>query len=49
MKHYWVSAIIQNKGDIKPWLCSAYESKYSLDEAMEVVKYMKENYTVLSI
>ena len=47
MKLYWVSAIIQNKSN-KPWLCAVNEAELSLDKAMEVIAYIKENYIVLS-
>lgn len=48
MKLYWVSAIIQDKDDKKPWLCAAYSGKLSLDEALEVIDYTKESHIVLS-
>lgn len=48
MKLYWVSAIIQNEGDKKPWLCTMTESVLSLDKAMEVIAYTRKNNTVLS-
>ena len=49
MKLYWVSAIIQNKDDKKPWLCAMSEGELSIDKAMKVVDRLKENHTVLSV
>lgn len=46
---YWVSAIIQNEGNKKPWLCAMSEGELSLEKAMDVVAFTKENHTVLSI
>ena len=48
MKLYWISAIIQNKDDEKPWLCSMYKGLTSLEKALEVVAHTKEIHTVLS-
>lgn len=47
-KLYWVSAIIQNKGDKKPWLCTMSSGVLSLDKAMELIIFTRENHTVLS-
>lgn len=49
MKLYWVSAIIQNKDDRKPWLCAMYDGELSLNKAIDVVARIKENNTVLSV
>ena len=49
MNLYWVSAIIQNKEDKKPWLCSMYNGQASLEKALEVVAHTKEIHTVLSV
>lgn len=49
MKLYWVSTIIENKGNKKPCLLSMNEAELSLDKAMEVIAHIKENYTVLSV
>lgn len=49
MKLYWVSAIIQNQFDTRPWLCAMSQGELSLDKAMEVVANTTENNTVLSI
>lgn len=49
MKLYWISAIIQNKDDKKPWLCSMYNGATSLEKALEVVDRTKEMHTVLSV
>ena len=48
MKLYWVSAIVQNKGDQKPWLLAMSEGELSLEKATEVVARIKEDHTVLS-
>lgn len=48
MKLYWVSAIIQNRGDSKPWLCSMNEGELDLNNAIKVVNRLKSNYNVLS-
>lgn len=48
MKLYWVSAIVQNKTDKKPWLLAMCDSQLSLREAMEAISFIKTNYTVLS-
>lgn len=47
-KLYLVSAIIQNKGDKKPWLCTMNNRVLSLDKAKKVIAYMRKNNTVLS-
>lgn len=49
MNHYWVSAIIQDEGDRKPWLLSLNDCQLSLEEAMKVVAKVKENYRTLSV
>ena len=48
MKLYWVSTIIQDKGDNKPWLCASSESELSLEDAMNTITKARTNYTVLS-
>lgn len=48
MKLYWVSSIIQDKGDDKPWLCAISESELSLEDAMNTIAKARTNYTVLS-
>ena len=48
MKLYWVSSIIQDKGDNKPWLCASSESELSLEDAMNTIAKARANYTVLS-
>jgi len=49
MKLYWVSAIVQNQGDKKPWLLAINDGKINLKMATEIVNHVKENNTVLSI
>lgn len=48
MKLYWVSAIIQNKGDDKPWLCAMTDSEIRLEDAMESISKARANHNVLS-
>lgn len=48
MKLYWVSAIIQNKTDSKPWLLAVNESVLTLEEAMEMIGFINQNHTTLS-
>ena len=48
MKLYYVSAIIQNEGDAKPWLCAMTDSVISLENAMEVITRARTNHNVLS-
>ena len=48
MELYWVSAIIQNKGDKKPWLCAMTDSDVKLDDAMKTIDNLKNNHNVLS-
>lgn len=48
MKLYYVSAIIQNEGDTKPWLCAMTDSEIKLEDAMEVIARARTNHNVLS-
>ena len=48
MALYYVSAIIQNEGDAKPWLCAMTDSIISLKNAMEVIDRARTNHNVLS-
>lgn len=48
MKLYWVSLLIQNTENSKPWLCAMTDSKTSLESAIETIKRGRENYRVLS-
>lgn len=48
MKSYYVSAIIQNEGDAKPWLCAMTDSEIKLEDAMEVIARTRANHNVLS-
>ena len=45
---YWVSAIIQDKGDSKPWLLAVSEGELSLERAKAAIDFIKKNHTVLS-
>lgn len=48
MKLYWVSAIIQNQDDSKPWLCEMTDSEVRLENAMETIAKIKNDHNVLS-
>lgn len=48
MKLYWVSLLIQDTENSKPWLCAMTDSETSLKSAMETIKRGRENYRVLS-
>lgn len=49
MNLYWVSAIVQNEGNKKPWLCAMNSGVSSIEIAMEIVNRIKRTQTVLSI
>ena len=48
MKLYWVSAIIFNEGDRKPWLCAMTNGSVSMEAAMDTINRLKNNHNVLS-
>lgn len=48
MRLYWASAIIQDGNNKKPCLCAVNDAKFTFDGAMEVITFLKNNYTVLS-
>lgn len=48
MKLYWVSAIIQNTYDRKPWLCAMDKGELSLDKAMKIIAHIKRSHNVIS-
>ena len=48
MNIYWVSAIIQNEHDKKPWVCAMNMPNLSLESAMETIERTRGNFTVLS-
>lgn len=45
---YWVSAIIFDKGDTKPWLCAIATPQSTLEQAMYQLEFTRKNYNVLS-
>lgn len=45
---HWVSAIVMNESDRKPWLCSMTEGYTDFKTAMRVVEKLTSNYTVLT-
>ena len=49
MKQYFVSAIIQEKDDVRAWMLPFYKCTLNLEKAMEQIEFMRSNYTVLSI
>lgn len=48
MSLYWVSCIIFDKGDIAPWMCSAYSGVTSYEEAMKLIDTYRKGHRVLS-
>lgn len=48
MKLYWVSLLIQDKENTKPWLCAMSDGCISLEEAIKIIEKGKQNYRVLS-
>ena len=49
MKRYWVSMIVQDKGDRRAWLLEFYDSIVdSIEAGIEAINKTRENYTVLS-
>lgn len=48
IKLYWVSLLIQNKENTKPWLCAMSDGCISLEGAIAIVEKSKQNYRVLS-
>ena len=48
MKQYWVSAIVQNKGDKRAWLCAMSSMSISIEDGMKTIERLRNNFTVLS-
>lgn len=48
MKLYWVSLLIQDTENSKPWLSAMSSGCVSLEEAMKTVERGRGNYRVLS-
>lgn len=48
MKTYWVSAIVLNDGDRKPWLLAYGSCQLSLELAVKEITNVKNAFTVLS-
>lgn len=48
MELYWVSCIIHDKGNKKPYLLSAYTGELSLEKAMETISLIRKEHRVLS-
>lgn len=47
MELYWVSLIVQDTENSKPWLSAISSGCVSLEEAMETIKRERDNYRVL--
>ena len=45
---FWVSLIIQEDEQTKPWLCSKSTGFLTIEEAHKEIQFMKKNYRVLS-
>ena len=45
---YWVSLIIQEDEETKPWLCSESTGFLTMEEAYKEIKFMREHDRVLS-
>lgn len=48
METYWVSAIVLNDGDKKPWLLAYGSCQLSLKMAMKEIEQVKSTFTTLS-
>lgn len=48
MKLYWVSLLIQDKENSKPWVCSMSTGCISFEGAMELIKKGRSAFRVLS-
>lgn len=48
MKLYWVSLLIQDKENTKPWLCAMSDGCISFEEAIKIIEKGKQNYRILS-
>lgn len=47
MKLYWVSLLIQDTENSKPWLCAMSSGCTSFEDAMKTIKSGRSNYRVL--
>ena len=47
-KLYFVSSIVNNKGDLRPWLLASASGHLTLEEAKEELSIMKSKFVVLS-
>lgn len=45
---YWVSTIIFDEGDIKPWLCAISTAQDTLEQAMYQLEFTRKHHNVLS-
>ena len=48
MQLYWMSLLIQDRENSKPWLCAMTDGELSLDNALKSIETGRKNYRVLS-
>lgn len=45
---FWVSVIIQDEGNTKPWLCAISTAQNTLEQAKNVIEHKRNSHNVLS-
>lgn len=45
---YWVSFIIQDEGNVKPWLCAISTAQDTLEQAKYQIEFTRNSHNVLS-
>ena len=45
---YWVSAIVFDEGDTRPWLCAISTAKDTLEQSMYQLEFTRQHHNVLS-
>ena len=45
---FWISAIVYDDDDKKPWLCAISDAELSLESAKEQIKHLKDKHNLLS-
>jgi len=48
MKLYWISYLIQDKENSKPWLCAVTDGIPNLTKAIEIAEWARQNSRILS-
>lgn len=48
MQLYWVSLLIQDTENSKPWLCAMSTSETNLEDTKKIIKNGRKSYRVLS-